>query len=584
MYYKMTTTDTLLIFLVLSSQVCSIFGAINVAVNKPTRQSTINLGVNTSSWAGFTAWWCMDLRQEFHINTVKISKPIHDGRNKQLDGFEMRISSSGQCDKAGFTAATPCYKDRASTTDSVYTIERCNHPAIPSLSARYIFISVKRTDPRLDICEIQVFADDCPNGFYGTNCNIRCPTSCLNNTCDKIGGSCSHGCYGDHYGKTCQSTCSSHCTDGKCDDMTGRCFGCKDGYYGKECQSTCSSHCKDGKCDDRTGRCFGCEAGYYGDVCAESCSTCNGLCRQLDGACLDGCKDGYWGCNGLCLQTCSYCSTGGCRIEDGVCFNGCKDGLNNIKCNQDAVCGSLPPRLHAVADRVQELYPAGAIVNYKCIKGAYLQGSPQAHCLPSGEWDIQLFTCKIARTCDEAHQLGVPVTPTLVVRPDIKQPAVTVSCEVTDYGVYTVIGHGSNRTYVHGYEASRSYNGTINYNIDLHQVINIADASAECEQFIKFECYHVHIVSDVGLTTRTGELATYLIGGVKGQIDCACHISNMCANDLKCNCENNDEQLRVDEGYIRYKEDLPITAILVGDTGHSQEYAYYTVGNLRCKG
>ncbi|XP_055957423.1 multiple epidermal growth factor-like domains protein 6 [Patella vulgata] len=309
MCYKMITADKLLMFIVLSSQVSSIFGTINVAINKPTRQSTINLGVNTSSWAGLTAWWCIDLGQEFHINTVKISKPIQDGRNILLDGFEMRISSIGQCDKAGFTAATPCYKGRASTTDSVYTIERCNHPAIPSLSARYIFISVKRTDARLDICEVQVFADNCPDGFYGSNCNIRCPTSCLNNTCDKVGGSCSHGCHGDH--------------------------------YGKKCQSTCSSHCKDGKCDDRTGRCFGCEDGYYGDVCEESCSTCNGTCRQVDGVCLIGCMDGYWGSNGLCLQTCSSCTSGGCRIADGDCNNAREDSCTKVKRrSRDNKCSS----------------------------------------------------------------------------------------------------------------------------------------------------------------------------------------------------------------------------------------------------
>ncbi|KAK6181246.1 hypothetical protein SNE40_009140 [Patella caerulea] len=490
--------------------------------------------------------------------------------------------------------------------------------------------------------------DDCPNGFYGTNCNMRCPTTCLNNTCDKIDGSCSHGCHGDLYGERCNSNCSSHCKDGKCDVRTGRCIGCEDDYYGdmceescstcngpcrqldgvcltdckdgfwgsnglclqtcsyckpggcriengvcyngcrgdlygERCQTNCSNHCKDGKCDDRTGRCFGCEDGYYDDMCDESCSTCNGQCRQLDGVCLTGCKDGYWGCNGLCLQTCSYCNTGGCKIEDGVCYNGCKDGVNNTQCHDG--CGSLPPRLNALAESVQNLHPIGAYVNYKCIDGAYLQGSSRARCRPSGEWDIPSFTCTIARTCHEAHQLGASVTPTVVIKPDIELPALTVSCEVTDNGVYTAIGNcGAERTYVQGYEAPRSYNGTINYNLDLYQIINIANASAECEQFIKFECHNVRVISYVGLTTRTGELATYLMGGIKGQMDCACHINNTCVDNLRCNCEKNDNVWRADEGFIRYKEDLPITAILLGDTGSSYEYAYYTVGNLRCKG
>ncbi|XP_050418177.1 contactin-associated protein 1-like [Patella vulgata] len=299
---------------------------------------------------------------------------------------------------------------------------------------------------------------------------------------------------------------------------------------------------------------------------------------------------------GLCAFECQielYCVAFAFNEHDRECYLYDRDitgevydqHLNTNIYISNTRCGLLPTKENASPESMQATYAAGARVNYICSSGCNLDGSPQAHCLPSGDWHIPTFTCKAMKSCQEAYNLGITVTPTVIIRPDPNEEAVTVSCEITNNVVYTVIGHDvANKTHVTGYEARRSYVGTINYNVDLQQVINIVDVSAECEQYIKFECRGVAIALAVGLNTRTGTLATYLIGGVKGQNDCACHRNNACVDGLLCNCQKNDYVLRADEGYIRYKEDLPITAILIGDTGASSEFAYYTIGNLVCKG
>ncbi|XP_055957276.1 multiple epidermal growth factor-like domains protein 9 [Patella vulgata] len=365
---KMLTIDRVLICLLIFSYVYFVLGSFNVALNKPTWQSSTfrdylsskAVDGNTNQvWSGGSCsitqnhinynWWCVDLKQSFDISSVKIFNRADDGIN-WMKGFEVRLSSTSHCGEAGFTSASPCYKDHTSTAQSVYTVNRCNQPSVPSLSARFVFVSIQRE--YLSICELQIFtgkyitinrSGSCSNGcqgdHYGSRCEYSCSTRCKNGKCNAKTGTCT-GCKDGSYGEFCESTCNTNCQEDKCDWKTGKCTGCKDGFYGDMCESTCNTRCKNGKCNARTGKCTGCKNGYYGDMCEESCSTCNGPCRQLDGVCLTGCKDGYWGCNGLCLQKCSYCNTAGCRIEDGLCHNGCKVGINNPKCLNNITCGA----------------------------------------------------------------------------------------------------------------------------------------------------------------------------------------------------------------------------------------------------
>ena len=57
-----------------------------------------------------------------------------------------------------------------------------------------------------------------------------------------------------------------------------------------------------------------------------------------------------------------------------------------------------------------------------------------------------------------------------------------------------------------------------------------------------------------------------------------------CADNMICNCEKNDKVWRQDDGWLTDKEDLPVTAISVSDTGHNKEKARITLGPLTCWG
>ncbi|XP_055957092.1 cell death abnormality protein 1 isoform X2 [Patella vulgata] len=321
-------------------------GSFNVALNKPTWQSS-TLGDSSNAvdgntnqdWYGGSCtitnnkkareWLCVDLKQSFDISSMKIFNVLNSWGTNYIKGFEVRLSSTGNCDEGGFISATACYKDHTSTGQSIYIIDRCNQPSVPSLSARFVFVSIKRQ--YLYICELQIFTENCPDGFYGTNCNIRCPANCTNNICEKMIGSCSNGCQGDLYGSRCELSCSTRCKNGKCNATIGTCTECKDGYYGEFCESTCNTNCQDNKCDRKTGKCTGCKDGYYGDVCESTCNTnCqDNNCDWKTGKCT-GCKDGYYG--DVCEFACNTnCQDNKCDRTTGEC-TGCKDGFYGDVC------------------------------------------------------------------------------------------------------------------------------------------------------------------------------------------------------------------------------------------------------------
>ncbi|ESO92406.1 hypothetical protein LOTGIDRAFT_80011, partial [Lottia gigantea] len=88
-----------------------------------------------------------------------------------------------------------------------------------------------------------------------------------------------------------------------------------------------------------------------------------------------------------------------------------------------------------------------------------------------------------------------------------------------------------------------------------------------------------------GWVNRTGGIADYFSGGVPGSESCACGMNDTCADPgLLCNCDMNDATWREDSGYITFKNDLPVTEFLAGDTEDFNEVGYITVGELMCHG
>ena len=170
----------------------------------------------------------------------------------------------------------------------------------------------------------------------------------------------------------------------------------------------------------------------------------------------------------------------------------------------------------------------------------------------------------------------------------------TVYCDMSGkngVGV-TVISHDSeSRTLVDGYNGYGEYSRNIHYSgASFSQLAKLTDVSTNCEQFIKYECYHSRLLNnpDGWWVSRSSSKMTYWGGASPRSNNCACGMTNSCADSSKkCNCDKNDAVWREDSGLLTVKTQLPVKQLRFGDTaeydGHDEK-GYHTLGKLRCYG
>ncbi|XP_060583894.1 multiple epidermal growth factor-like domains protein 10 [Ruditapes philippinarum] len=179
--------------------------------------------------------------------------------------------------------------------------------------------------------------------YCGPKCQIQCQDGCSLQQCNQS-CSCTNGCTTTHWGEKCSNLCNANCnapTDVSvaiCDKINGTCLhGCKNNaYWGTQCQYSCSINCLNGTCYQLTGSCIGgCLIGqYYDDMCTRVCTTkcVNGTCDE-NGICDIGCIDGWYG--KMCDKQCSeHCFDRVCNRSDGTCLNACQSGWYGHKCGQ----------------------------------------------------------------------------------------------------------------------------------------------------------------------------------------------------------------------------------------------------------
>lgn len=169
-----------------------------------------------------------------------------------------------------------------------------------------------------------------------------------------------------------------------------------------------------------------------------------------------------------------------------------------------------------------------------------------------------------------------------------------VYCDMTDKGGVgvTVISHGSEaRTLVNGFEAKGSYRRDIHYTgVSMSQIAALTQVSRNCEQFVKYECQgDVAFIADSygWWVSRDNVKQNYWGGATPGSGKCACGMTKSCQRRPGgCNCNNvgNHLEWHSDSGLLTDKSTLPVTQLRLGDTGGSNERAYYTVGKLKCYG
>ncbi|EMP37833.1 Scavenger receptor class F member 1 [Chelonia mydas] len=179
----------------------------------------------------------------------------------------------------------------------------------------------------------------CKPGFFGANCNSRCPDqywgsdckkSCSchpNGKCDPVSGQCT--CNANRWGVLCQFPCQCG-PHGHCNTLTGACQ-CEPGWWAPNCKKQCLCRLASSHCDPVTGQCI-CAQGWWGRRCSFRCTCHLSPCAQDSGRCE--CRAGFWG--PLCQHHCD-CLHGNCNPLDGHCS--CNPGYQGRSCGDPCPAG-----------------------------------------------------------------------------------------------------------------------------------------------------------------------------------------------------------------------------------------------------
>uniref|UniRef100_A0A673LG76 Contactin-associated protein-like 5 n=1 Tax=Sinocyclocheilus rhinocerous TaxID=307959 RepID=A0A673LG76_9TELE len=194
----------------------------------------------------------------------------------------------------------------------------------------------------------------------------------------------------------------------------------------------------------------------------------------------------------------------------------------------------------------------------------------------------------------EAHRLTGSASGFFSIDPDGSGPlkSTVIYCNITDDKVWTVVNHNSTEMVrVQGSSLQKPHVMKFNYSTSLEQLRTLVGRSEQCQQEVVYLCRKSRLFNTWDGTPlswwldRAGERRTYWGGFLPGVQQCACSLDENCIDmNHFCNCDADRSSWENDTGVLSYKEHLPVTEILVGDTNRSGSEAIYRVGSLHCYG
>ncbi|XP_069763322.1 contactin-associated protein 1 isoform X2 [Narcine bancroftii] len=216
-------------------------------------------------------------------------------------------------------------------------------------------------------------------------------------------------------------------------------------------------------------------------------------------------------------------------------------------------------------------------------------------CERTGYEGVTCHNSLYPESCDGYWRLGIRTSGNYTIDPDGSGPArpFTVHCKITDDKAWTVVYHLQQQdTKVTASTLERPYVGHIQYYNNTEEEISAITLAAEyCEQSISFSCYRSRLLnSPSGLPFtwwlgRGSEKHFYWGDARPGTQRCSCGMNRVCTDPkYYCNCDADYRQWKYDRGMLRFKEDLPVTKVIVGDTNRSSSEARFNVGPLHCYG
>ncbi|OCT62732.1 contactin-associated protein 1 [Xenopus laevis] len=168
-----------------------------------------------------------------------------------------------------------------------------------------------------------------------------------------------------------------------------------------------------------------------------------------------------------------------------------------------------------------------------------------------------------------------------------------VYCSISEERAWTIVHHDRYySTKVIGSSPDQPFLGEVNYlNASWGEVSALANGSEYCEQRIEFSCYRSRLLNTPnGLPFsfwmgRNNERHFYWGGSSPGIQRCACGIDKACVDPkLFCNCDADYSSWNYDKGLLKFRDHLPVTRVVVGDTNRTSSEAWFSVGPLRCYG
>uniref|UniRef100_A0A0K2T6N3 Putative LOC588258 [Strongylocentrotus purpuratus] n=1 Tax=Lepeophtheirus salmonis TaxID=72036 RepID=A0A0K2T6N3_LEPSM len=155
----------------------------------------------------------------------------------------------------------------------------------------------------------------------------------------------------------------------------------------------------------------------------------------------------------------------------------------------------------------------------------------------------------------------------------------------------TIIYHdGAEGTNISSCSNSSCFEHKLSYSANDEEIQTLINTSNECEQSIKFRCFHAHLENYGAWYDVHGEKQSYYTGSNYGEHVCSCFKTKTGCSGLafvnKCNCDASLLPSWLEDfGTITNKTALPISKFTYGHLiGKGQQEAYIQVGPLKCKG
>ncbi|XP_061030459.1 contactin-associated protein-like 4 isoform X6 [Eubalaena glacialis] len=164
-------------------------------------------------------------------------------------------------------------------------------------------------------------------------------------------------------------------------------------------------------------------------------------------------------------------------------------------------------------------------------------------------------------------------------------------CNMTETA-WTIIQHnGSDVTRVRNTNPENPYAGLFEYVASMEQLQAAVNRAEHCEQELTYYCKKSRLVNKEDGTPlswwvgRTNETQTYWGGSLPDPQKCTCGLEGNCIDSqYYCNCDADRNEWTNDTGFLSYKEHLPVTKIVITDTGRPHSAAAYKLGPLLCRG